>query len=393
MRSLLAVALVLLLSALVVNGQTPNNSAKFEIADVHASVPGLFPEMAGGILRDGRYEIRSASMVDLIKTAYGVTNEKVFGGPAWVENDRYDVIAKAPDGTTAQTARIMLQNLLADPFGLAVHNDNKPLPVFVLSVGKNGPKVKEASGSGPAGCRGQPQTPQPGVIPQQIVTCNGLTMTAFAESLQQMAGGYLDKPVVDDTKLEGSYDLEIKWICGQLAAAGSDGISIFDAVDKLWMKLEQQDMPSSVIVVDKVNQKPTHNLPEVAKVLPDMPVEFEVADIKPADPNSQGIAVRYTQGGRIDAMGSIKDLIGMAMQIPPNLISDLLYGLPKQMESARYSILAKLPEHGTRRGDPRERARPTAADQRRPADAPQSPEGEIQARRPHGESRSDRLCA
>lgn len=349
-RKLLSGGLVLFMLSSTGYGQSPEKSAQFEIADVHTSVPGLFPQMAGGTLRDGRYEIRNATMVDLIKTAYGVSNEKVFGGPDWLETDRFDVIGKVPAGTNAQTARVMLQNLLAERFKLTIHNDNKPLPVFVLTVGKNGSKLKSASGSGPTGCRPQPpaQPPQPGVIPQQVVSCHDLTMAVFAETLRQMAGGYLDKPVVDETKLEGSYDLDIKWTPrALLSSAGSEGISIFDAVDKqLGLKLDQQNMPSPVIVVDSVNQKPTENSPDVAKILPDTPVEFEVADIKPADPNSQGIAIRYTQGGRVDAMGSIKDLIAIALQIPPNLIGDLLYGVPKEMESNRYSILAKLPSTG-----------------------------------------------
>src|SRR5262245_44329364 len=349
-RQPLSVGLVFFVLTSMLNARSQEKSPQFEIADVHTSVPGLFPEMAGGILREGRYEIRNATMVDLIKTAYGVPDEKVSGGPDWLENDRFDVIAKAPAGTTAQTAKVMLQNLLSDRFKLTIHNDTKPVPAFVLTVGKSGPKLKSASGSGPSGCRPQPQTqpPQPGAIPQQVVSCHDLTMAVFAETLRQMAGGYLDKPVVDATNLEGSYDLDIKWTArGLLASAGSEGISIFDAVDKqLGLKLEQQNMPSPVIVVDSVNLKPTDNLPDVAKILPDTPVEFEVAEIKPADPNSQGIAVRYTPGGRIDAMGSIKDLIAIAMQIPPNLVADLLYGVPKEMESNRYSILAKLPSTG-----------------------------------------------
>src|SRR5262245_6948243 len=245
-RKTLSLVLVLLVLSSMVYGQSPEKSPQFEIADVHTSIPGLFPEMAGGTLRDGRYEIRNATMVDLIKTAYGVTDDKVSGGPNWLENDRFDVIAKAPAGATAQTAKVMLQNLLADRFKLAIHNDNKPLPVFVLTVGKNGHKLKAASASGPSGCRPQPQTPQPGVIAQQLVSCNDLTMAVFAERLRQMAGGYLDKPVVDSTNLEGSYDLEIKWTPrALLASAGSEGISIFDAVDKqLGLKLEQQNMPS-----------------------------------------------------------------------------------------------------------------------------------------------------
>src|SRR6185295_412163 len=215
-----------------------------------------------------RYELRNATMVDLVRTAYGVEPDKVLGGPSWVASDRFDVIAKAPATATPETAKLMLRTLLADRFGLTVHEDSKPLPVFVLSAGKGRPKMKEADGSAQTGCQGQPQgPPAPGVIPYQMVSCHNLTTEQIAQNLRQMASGYLDKPVINSTKLEGSWDFDIKWTGrGQLAAAGADGISIFDAVDKqLGLKLEPQQMAMAVIIIDKVNQKPTDNLPGVGQ--------------------------------------------------------------------------------------------------------------------------------
>src|SRR5580693_6040443 len=88
----------------------------FQIADVHASVPLRTANMQGGTLQAGRFEIRHATMLDLIKTAYGVDADTVFGGPSWLEWDRYDVVAKAPANTPAATVRLMLQALLADRF-------------------------------------------------------------------------------------------------------------------------------------------------------------------------------------------------------------------------------------------------------------------------------------
>jgi uncharacterized protein (TIGR03435 family) len=88
----------------------------FQIADVHASIPTRNPNMQGGVLRAGRYEIRKATMLDLIKTAYGVDPDVVFGGPSWLEWDRFDVIAKAPENTPPATVKRMLQLLLADRF-------------------------------------------------------------------------------------------------------------------------------------------------------------------------------------------------------------------------------------------------------------------------------------
>ena len=74
----------------------------FQIADVHVSPHASNPIMQGGVLRAGRYELRQATMLDLIKTAYGVDPDKVVGGPSWLESDRFDVIAKAPPETSAE---------------------------------------------------------------------------------------------------------------------------------------------------------------------------------------------------------------------------------------------------------------------------------------------------
>jgi uncharacterized protein (TIGR03435 family) len=306
--------------------------------------------MSGGAApRNGRFEIRNATMLDLVRTAYSVEPEKVVGGPNWLGSDRFDVIAKVPAGTTQENARLMLRDLLAKRFSLTVHNDSRPLPVFVLSAGTGKHKLKVSDGS-PSNCQGIPQgAPQPGVIPYQQVTCKNLTSEQIATNLRQMAGGYLDKPVIDETKLSGSWDFDIKWTArGQLTAAGPDGISIFDAVEKqLGLKLESKPVAMPVIVVDSVNRKPTDNAPGVAEALPPEKPEFETAEIKPTPPDGpQGVNIRYTQGGRIDAMGTLKNLIGIAFEIPPNLANDILVGGPKFLDTDRYTIVAKAPSSG-----------------------------------------------
>ena len=62
--------------------------------------------------QNGKYELRRATMVDLIRTAYGVEADKVVGGPHWLEMDRFDIIAKTPSPTTPDTVKPMLQALL-----------------------------------------------------------------------------------------------------------------------------------------------------------------------------------------------------------------------------------------------------------------------------------------
>lgn len=202
----LAAFLFLVVSSCATFGQSSDNpspkqpvaatpatkTATFEIAAVHASDHRRFPYMSGGDLRGDRYMIRDATMVDLISTAYKVDDDNVLGGPAWLETDRFDIIAKAPPTTEPDTLRLMLQTLLAERFKLVEHSDTKLLQVYVLSVGKGGKsKMKEAEGSGNSGCQGVDQgPPAQGAIPQAWVRCKGMTMDALADALHDMAGGY-----------------------------------------------------------------------------------------------------------------------------------------------------------------------------------------------------------
>jgi uncharacterized protein (TIGR03435 family) len=326
-------------------GQSPETPPRFDIVDVHESVRSTNPNMTGGALRGGRYELRRATMVDLIRTAYGVDADSVIGGPNWLESDRFDVIAKAPSAASQETARLMLQSVLADRFKLVVHLDTKPMPAFVLRVGKGKPKLKESDAAGSAGCQRQPQTPQPGVIPYNVFSCRHVTMDAFARRLREMAGDYMSVPVVDATGLEGFWDFELKWTFrAALSRAGSDGINIFDALDKqLGLKLESEKAPAPVVVVDSVNEKPTANPPDVATALPPgPPLEFEVADIKPSMPGARPNG-RF-QNGRIDVQAlPLKNMIRLAWDINSE---EMVAPMPKWVDSAKFDIVAKAPDVG-----------------------------------------------
>ena len=332
--------------------QSTDNSSAFDSADVHVSPPSTNPTMRGGALRGGRYEVRTATMVELISTAYDMEQDKILGGPSWLDWDRFDVLAKAPQATTQENLNRMLQNLLADRFKLVVHKDTKPMPAFVLTVGKSKPKMKEvtkeASGSGQSGCQGVPQNPAPGTVPYQMVSCHSVTMAAFADVLRGFGGGtYLPDPVVDKTGLEGAWDFELKWTArNRLAQAGPDGITLFDAVDKqLGLKLEAQKTPLPVLIVDSVNQKPTPNDPGVTtKIPPPPPTEFEVANIKLSAPDATGQNGRM-QNGRLDLQNfTLKQLIQVAWELGNN--DDMVAGLPKSAESARYDVVAKVATSG-----------------------------------------------
>ena len=306
MRAFAHISFLALLSGAAFVQSTPTKPA-FQIADVHVSAHVRNPNMQGGVLRAGRYELRQATMLDLIKTAYGVDPDRVVGGPSWLELDRFDVIAKAPTATSAETVNLMLQELLADRFKLVIHKDMKPMPGFVLTVGKGKPKLKEADGSGEPGCRLQPPAPRsPDTIAPQVFSCRNMTMAAFAATLGRLAPAYLTSPVLDSTGIKGAWDFDLKWTSkGLLSLAGAEGITVFDAVDKqLGLKLEPQGVSIPVLIVDSVNQKPTANSPDVMTSLPPSPApDFELASVRPSPPGTQLGGGGLLPGGRYEVHG------------------------------------------------------------------------------------------
>jgi uncharacterized protein (TIGR03435 family) len=320
---------------------------KFEIADVHTSPPHRYPFFDGGFLVNGRYLLRQATIADLIATAYGQQDSTfVHGGPSWLEWDRWDVIAKVPSGTTEASAKEMLRSLLTERFGLMVHTGSAPMPAYVLSAPSGAGKLKESDGTGDASCTPQPPpaNPPPGSIQQILVTCHNETMEKFADDVHMMAGGYLSNPVVDSTGLKGAYDFDLKWTGrGQLERAGAEGISIFDAVDKeLGLKLTLKTSPLPVLLVDSVNETPTPNAPDLAKIMPPLPpVQFEVATIKPSAPDEKPGGRGIQRDGLEFHALPLKFLIYFAWDFDPNA-SEQLAGAPKWLESDKIDLEAKV---------------------------------------------------
>ena len=235
----------------------------------------------------------------------------------------------------------MLQALLQDRFALVTRDDTRPLQGYALTVGKSGPHMKVSDGTGDPGFKSQQQRSDSGMI-STTFTCRHVNMDAFAGFLNCFAPGYFSGPVADQTSLQGYWDFEIKFTPrGLLTVAGSDGISLYDAVDKIGLKLEQRAVPVPVVVVGSVNQKPTDNAPGVTKNLPSAPAEFEVADIKPSAPGDARGQVKFQPGGRIDGRGvSLKDVIMFAWNISSD---DMLIGGPKWLDTDLFDVVAKAP--------------------------------------------------
>jgi uncharacterized protein (TIGR03435 family) len=317
-------------------GQSAAALPKFDIADVHVSprsewVKKPVNNIGGGFLSAGRYELRRATMLELIKTAYSVDAEKVYGGPSWLDYDRYEVVAKTEPGTRPEDLRRMLQSLLEDRFNLVVKMDTRPMPAYVLSTGKEKPKLKPAAGSDSSGC----QNLRPPVPRTTTIQCRGVTMEAFVAELRRRADpASRNIPVVDSTALEGAWDFDLQYGTAVTAIATGitrqEGDTITQAVEKqLGLTLELSRTPQQVLVVESVNEQPSANPRGVSAALPPPPPpEFEVASLRPCESTAGGNGFRFEPGGRLTmTCMPLLNLLNRAFGVNPQ--SQQVAGVPK----------------------------------------------------------------
>jgi uncharacterized protein (TIGR03435 family) len=193
------------------------------------------------------------TLKDLIMMSYGAKENMISGLPRWAEKDRYDIVAKAPPTQSNSELRLMFQSLLADRFKLAIYNEEKVMPAYVLTLGKKPLKLQEASSGVRQTCNWS--SAEGGLRRRE---CHSITMAEFAATLPGLGGVGIDLPVVDETGLKGAYDLQFEMGYGELRTSGGgelkpgveSGPTIFEALDRIGLKLESRKMSLPMIVID-----------------------------------------------------------------------------------------------------------------------------------------------
>ena len=240
-----------------------NANLVFEVATIKPSNPAT-PGQSLLVGRGGSnlFTTTNTTLNDLLTFAYGLHVRQIVGGPSWLGTDRFDITARPeaqgiPNAVQLQT---MLKKLLAERFGLAFHSEKREMPAYVITVGKDGPKLtKNESGGILPGFGGR----GPGAI--GVVNS---TMADFAGFLQARI---LDRPVVDQTGVTGRFDFTLSWR-PDLSQAGPPGgpapqlpaevearPDLFTAIqEQIGLKLESSRAPVDAYVIDKV-QKPSEN--------------------------------------------------------------------------------------------------------------------------------------
>jgi uncharacterized protein (TIGR03435 family) len=243
------------------------------------------------ILPGGRFTATNNTLRALILNAYGISAspDLLEGGPGWIDSARYDIDAKAaadaiPAGTSNRVlwekTRLMLRTLLADRFKLSIRRQTKEMASYQLLVAKNGPKLQEtdrdceASVSACHAFSGNPTR----------LSGNGMDMYDLALTL----ASFLDRPVVDQTGIQGLFDIKLQWnpfatgsqpqpreeVPRSPGAEAREGIrlepstlpSVFAALEEqLGLKLDSHKGPIEIYVIDHV-ERPSETRPSASRL-------------------------------------------------------------------------------------------------------------------------------
>ncbi len=200
-RTLIAFALA---AVSVAFGQDP----AFEVASITPCPPGTpAPAMEHAGIADfiapgGRFTARATTVIFLMEWAYGIQPAQHSGGPNWIRDDRFDIVAKAEGKPSDDEMKLMVRTLLADRFHLQVHHEQREMSAYVISTGKVQPKLFPPQ---PDEIHGIHLAPQTG--PDQKTAAYRIIATRF--TLAQLANTFarqLGSVIINNTGLDGEFD-------------------------------------------------------------------------------------------------------------------------------------------------------------------------------------------
>ena len=218
---------------------------EFEVATIKPSRGGGLHEKITSA--PGRLTLANVSLASCIQFAFDVRRGQVFG-PAWLDTQRFDIVATAP-GTIAESHfRPMFQTLLTDRFKLTLRHETRDLPALALVVAPGGPRLSESQGEGP-----------PSIRSTSLLTFERATI---ADLVDVMSRGIRDPVLVDQTGLKGRYDFKFDAApyLPNPAEGAAEPAAIFRSIlPQIGLRLESKRLPLGVLIVDHIEKIPSEN--------------------------------------------------------------------------------------------------------------------------------------
>lgn len=229
--------------------QPSSASLRFEVTSVRRADPN--PQVQACLCEPpGRVQYRKAPLRWIIERAFNL-QDSLLKGPGWLDDAAFDIDAKLPEGASQGDVPIMLRALLAERFHLVVHTESADKASFVLTVASGGTKLKPP----PEDWEYSWQANKTGIHLRQ--RCNMKDLAAYLST-------QLDRPVVDETGLDGVFAVKLDFAPDLLLARPNQrddlAPSLPDALlQQLGLKLESRKRQLQTVVIDQIEKVPTEN--------------------------------------------------------------------------------------------------------------------------------------
>ena len=323
-RAVLVSIAGLMMAATLAFAQAPASKLVFDVASVRPSPPPDMQKMMADLqagkkpesvhIEGSRATFVYMSVKQLIAYAYKLRAYEVIG-PDWMITDRFEIVARMPDGATKDDVPAMLQALLKDRFGLTAHRQVEDQPVLGLVAAKSGAKLQPATAHAEVLDQTAPLKPGESMLDtvdgrvllrrnadgsstyvgpwgnfslkfdgqslSMHMQSESIDMRGFAMMMTTLGGGE-GRQVVDMTGLTGKYqtaaDFSLMDLTSSLRDQGIDipagppgggggggatdpegGATVSAALEKIGLKLEKSRAQVDRLVVDHVEKSPTEN--------------------------------------------------------------------------------------------------------------------------------------
>jgi uncharacterized protein (TIGR03435 family) len=180
---------------------------------------------------------RNVTLTQLIVNGYGIRLYQIEGGPGWLDSERYDLDARADKPQSREKLKALLRTLLAQRFRLALRQEKRQVSGYALIVAKGGPHVYTLN---------DPKNK------------DNSKKTGFRLQLKMadLATGFISKelnsPVIDETGLEGVYDI----VLSKMEERQPDMVSNWERMlEPLGLKLDaRRKIPVDFLIVERAER-------------------------------------------------------------------------------------------------------------------------------------------
>ena len=245
-------------------GLTTTADKKFEVATIKRS-PSDAQGARLGPPGKGAISIVNLLLRNIVVQSFRTQRPMVFGGPSWIDEERFDIVGKGPDPTVSNPeVWEMMRSLLIERFHLKYHTEERDMAVFALTVGKSGHKLIPGEQGRCASELKQGRLCGDILVPPFGTGMYNMPIGALITGIGARAG----RPIVDRTGLAGRYDINLSWMPEGMTPERLAEIppeirpqemGLFEAIERqAGLKLEPSRAPIPVLVIDSIDH-PTEN--------------------------------------------------------------------------------------------------------------------------------------